>query len=114
MSAFWKSQNDSLTPHREDAEASTARAAQTPLTQTAKISQHDHHTPPDGDRLLTTTEAADVLRLSNRTLERYRVTGGGPRYIKLGPGKRARVVYRQADLETWLNDGVFGSTAEYG
>ncbi|MFV0490178.1 MAG: helix-turn-helix transcriptional regulator [Vibrio fluvialis] len=112
MNAFWKSRNDSLIPHRGDAQASNIRAAQTP--QTATNSQHDHQTPPDGDRLLTTTEAADVLRLSNRTLERYRVTGGGPRYIKLGPGKRARVVYRQADLENWLNDGVFGSTAEYG
>lgn len=66
------------------------------------------------DKLLTTNEAADFLRLSNRTLERYRVTGGGPDYVKLGPGKRARVVYREADLVAWLNGGVFNSTSEYG
>ena len=34
--------------------------------------------------LRTTAEAADYLDLSPRTLERYRVTGEGPRFIKLG------------------------------
>ena len=34
--------------------------------------------------LLTTEEAAKYLRLSPRTLERYRVTGEGPRFLKVG------------------------------
>ena len=33
--------------------------------------------------LLTQREAAGLLRLSERTLERQRLQGGGPRYLKL-------------------------------
>ena len=66
------------------------------------------------ERLLNTHEAADFLRLSDRTLERMRVTGTGPVYRKLGPGLRARVVYRMADLCAWLDQGTHQSTAEYG
>jgi hypothetical protein len=52
--------------------------------------------------LLTTAEAARLVRLSVPTLERLRVTGDGPVFIKLGSGKRCRVVYRYSDLQTWL------------
>ena len=67
-----------------------------------------------GLALLTTTEAADLLRLSPRTLEDMRVTGSGPRYFKLGPGKRSKVVYRREDLEAWFTQFGFRSTSEYG
>jgi hypothetical protein len=63
--------------------------------------------------LLTTVEAADYLRLSPRTLEDMRVTGNGPRYFKLGPGKRSKVVYRREDLENWLKSFVYTSTSQY-
>lgn len=66
------------------------------------------------DRLLRTTEAAHVLQLSPRTLERLRVTGDGPRFLKAGPGKRARVLYRIEDLEAWLMQHSYASTSEYG
>lgn len=62
---------------------------------------------------LTTVEAADFVRLSPRTLERLRVQGTGPRFIKAGKGKRARVLYRAADLQDWLNATVYQSTSEY-
>lgn len=52
--------------------------------------------------LLTTREAAKFLRLSPRSLEKKRVQGTGPRYIKLGPGVRTRVVYDLNDLLAWL------------
>lgn len=60
---------------------------------------------PDGGRhdLLTTPEAARFLRLSVATLERFRVTGEGPAFIKLGAGARSRVVYQRADLDSWLD-----------
>ena len=64
--------------------------------------------------LLTTVEAADLLRLSPRTLEDMRVTGSGPRYFKLGPGKRSKVVYRREDMEAWYRQFGFTSTSEYG
>jgi hypothetical protein len=63
--------------------------------------------------LLTTLEAAAYLRLSPRTLEDMRVTGTGPRYYKLGPGKRSKVVYRKDDLEVWFTRFGFNSTSEY-
>ena len=62
---------------------------------------------------LTSDEAAAVLRLSPRTLERMRVMGNGPRFLKAGRGKRSRVLYKHADLISWLEDSSFSSTSEY-
>lgn len=67
----------------------------------------------EGDRLLLSKEAAIYCRLSHRTLERLRIQGGGPPYLKLGPGKRARVLYHQSDLDTWLARYRHQSTSEY-
>ena len=58
----------------------------------------------DQYEFLTTVEAAEVLRLSPKTLERFRVEGTGPRYHKAGPGKRARVLYKKQDLVDWLSN----------
>jgi hypothetical protein len=58
--------------------------------------------------LLTAREAAVWLRLSLRSLERLRLVGGGPVYVKAG----RRVLYRQADLDTWIASRVRGSTSE--
>jgi hypothetical protein len=43
--------------------------------------------------LYTTSQAADFLHLSRRTLEGLRVRGGGPKYRKIG-----RVFYEHSDL----------------
>jgi len=64
--------------------------------------------------LLTTAEAADFLRLSRPTMERLRLSGDGPVFIKLGPGTRARVVYRRADLDAWLFGQRRDSTSQRG
>lgn len=52
--------------------------------------------------LLDTPSAAEMLTLSIRTLEGMRLANTGPPYIKLGPGKRAKVVYHLDDLKAWL------------
>ncbi|CAN1724886.1 DNA-binding protein [Hyphomicrobium sp. 1Nfss2.1] len=65
------------------------------------------HTPK-----LTTIEAAKVLRLSPRTLERLRVQGTGPSYMKAGRGLRARVLYAPEDLNAWIARR-YASTSEY-
>jgi predicted DNA-binding transcriptional regulator AlpA len=52
--------------------------------------------------LLTTDEASALLRCSGRTLERWRTSGGGPRYIKAGPGAKSRVFYAREDIEDWM------------
>ena len=46
-------------------------------------------------QLLNQSEAARLLRLSVRTMERMRLSGSGPRYIKCGRSVR----YRVSDLE---------------
>jgi hypothetical protein len=46
---------------------------------------------------LSQAELAAYWRISPRTLERWRCTGNGPRFLKLG----SRVVYRIADVEAF-------------
>jgi hypothetical protein len=58
---------------------------------------------------LSNDEAAHVLKLSPRTLEKFRVIGGGPRYRKFG----RRVVYSVQDLEAWADARSFDSTSDY-
>ncbi len=70
------------------------------------------------DDLLTTPEAAKLLRLSVSTLERMRGQGAPSdsealRFIKLGQGKRSRVLYSRQDIEHWLERQRFQSTSEY-
>ena len=61
-------------------------------------------------QLLTTREAAEFLRLSSRTLEGWRVTGGGPAFFKVG----SRVLYDQGELALWLRAGRRSSTSDLG
>ena len=60
--------------------------------------------------LLTQREAALCLRLSERTLERWRVQGTGPRFVRLNH----RIRYRQQDLDAHVAARVVGSTSEKG
>lgn len=53
-------------------------------------------------------EAADLLRLSPRTLERLRMDGTGPRFAKAG----RRVLYRRTDLEDWVKQRIYQSTSQ--
>lgn len=55
-------------------------------------------------KLLTTKEAAKILRLSERTLEAMRRSGKGPPFTRLGYDRSAKVVYRVASLLDWLAD----------
>ena len=59
-------------------------------------------------RYLTNAEAAAVLRLSPRTLEKLRVNGGGPRFRKFG----SRVIYAREDLDAWASERVCESTSD--
>ena len=47
---------------------------------------------------LTTREAASLLTLSPSMLQRYRVKGGGPRYLQIGSAVR----YARVDLLEWV------------
>lgn len=62
------------------------------------------------DRYLRTPEAARVLGLSPRTLEKHRTYGTGPTYRKLG----GRIVYAPEDLKAWADRGIRNSTTDPG
>jgi hypothetical protein len=57
---------------------------------------------------LTQEEAAAHLNLSPRTLEKYRVIGGGPKFRKLG----TRVRYTLSDLNEWSAARTCESTSD--
>lgn len=65
-------------------------------------------TAPPTQRLLRTPDAALLLGLSARTLEKHRCYGTGPVYRKLG----GRVVYRVEDLLSWADQGSRRSTSD--
>lgn len=64
--------------------------------------------PPQ--RFLRTPEAARLLGLSGRTLEKHRTYGTGPKYRKIG----GRVIYALDDLRAWADLGTRASTSDPG
>jgi predicted DNA-binding transcriptional regulator AlpA len=54
--------------------------------------------------LLTDTEVAEILRLSPACLRRWRLTGTGPRFVKVGNLVR----YRAEDLNLWIRSRPAG------
>ena len=58
--------------------------------------------------ILDTREAAALLTISARTLQRYRLKSGGPRYLRIG----GRVRYARADLLEWVLTMRRDGTAE--
>jgi excisionase family DNA binding protein len=64
-----------------------------------------------GERFLTPKEAAAYLRVSKSYLDKLRVYGGGPKFLRFG--KRKILYRRKSDLDLWVNHRRFGSTSEY-
>ena len=60
--------------------------------------------------VLKSEAAAHYLGLSTRFLEKLRLTGGGPRFVKVG----RRVLYRREDLDRFLEERTVSSTSELG
>lgn len=65
-------------------------------------------TPDHPKRRLRTKDAASYLGLSKSTLEKMRVTGGGPIYSALG----RIVVYEVGDLDAYVEARKRRSTSE--
>ncbi len=61
------------------------------------------------DRLLTVSEAAEFLQLSESWLNKARIYGRGPRYHKMGRSVR----YSLQALEEFKRANARGSTSEY-
>jgi excisionase family DNA binding protein len=60
-------------------------------------------------RTLTTSQASAYTGISVSTLEKRRVYGGGPAFLKLGRSVR----YRIQDLDAFLDEHGYRSTSEY-
>ena len=64
---------------------------------------------PVRGRLLRTPDAAAYLALAVSTLEKARLSGTGPRFVRLGA--RA-IAYDLLDLDTWIEARKVASTSE--
>ena len=56
--------------------------------------------------MFDTRGASEYCGLSKPTMERFRISGDGPIYMKLGKAVR----YRKADLDAWLDRCATRST----
>lgn len=68
---------------------------------------------PDPLKLLTKHDTATLLHVRTKTLENWRVRGVGPRFVRLG-GPRGRVLYREVDVQAYLEAAVRRSTSDKG
>jgi len=66
----------------------------------------------DPPKLLSESEAAEILKVPPNSLRRWRWSGGGPPFIKLPGGRSVR--YDAADLNDWLDSGRRTSTSDPG
>jgi predicted DNA-binding transcriptional regulator AlpA len=81
----------------------------TTLPPDPRVSTHQSRDETD-ERLLTTPEAAADLRVSKSYLDKRRVYGGGPKFLRFG---KRKVLYRKRDLDAWAAQHSFNSTSEY-
>ena len=63
---------------------------------------------PFSNQYHRTPRAAEYCGLSVSTMEKLRLTGGGPVFIKRG----RTVLYRQADLDAWMRSLRRRSTSD--
>ncbi len=52
------------------------------------------------DLYLTEREFSERYHLAPRTVQRWRTTGDGPAFVRVGP---RRIIYRLSDCEAWAS-----------
>lgn len=57
--------------------------------------------------LLTTPETAEVLRCSKSSLDKWRLKGLGPKFVRVG----SRIRYRACDVEEFVSTQTRSSTS---
>ena len=62
----------------------------------------------DPDALLGESETAQMLSVSTRTLQAWRLRGGGPAFVRCGRAVR----YRRRDLTSWMDANAVSSTSQ--
>jgi Helix-turn-helix domain len=68
------------------------------------------YNPTDPDALLVETHAAQLLNLSARTLQAWRLTSRGPAFVRAGRSVR----YRRRDLLAWIDANTVSSAGAGG
>lgn len=63
------------------------------------------------DFWMTTVDLAALLHVSPKRIAEWRVEGAGPPYVKVGPGRNGRVLYRRSDIDEWANAQLRQSTS---
>lgn len=63
----------------------------------------------DPDELYVERQAAQFLKVSEKTLQYWRFTGNGPKFVRIS--KRC-VRYRRRDLIDWIKQHLKASTSE--
>ena len=61
--------------------------------------------------LIDEDRAAEVVDLTDRTLQKYRQQGGGPPFIRVSS---RCIKYRRIDLRRWSEDRLRSSTSDVG
>ena len=64
---------------------------------------------PEQPILLTEKEVAKMLGFSTRTLQKWRLTGEGPVFIK---ATQRAIRYRKDDIQAWIQKRTFTSTSQ--
>jgi len=59
-------------------------------------------------RLLLPKDVAEQLGVTERTLERWRITGEGPRFVKIS---RSTVRYKAEDIAAFINERLRANTS---
>lgn len=64
------------------------------------------------EKHFTPAELAERWGLSISTLDKMRHAGRGPRFLKFGHARSARVRYRLSDIETWEEANTYSNAGE--
>lgn len=62
----------------------------------------------NASEFLTTACLARLLHVEAQTLRKYRMSGRGPRYTKVG----SKILYRRVDVDAWLDSNTVDNTAQ--
>jgi hypothetical protein len=65
--------------------------------------------PGAADTYLTQADFCRRYRVAPRTAERWRITGDGPPWVRVG---QRRIVYRLSDCQAWAAERTFAHRAD--
>jgi predicted site-specific integrase-resolvase len=61
----------------------------------------------DPEYLMTEVQTCELLSVSTRTLQAWRLRGNGPVFVKIGRSVR----YKRRDIANWVRDNTLSSTS---